>query len=66
MCTTLYYKSGVMPKTIANYILEGIWRDEYRDLAEALKGGNTAAQEYINNRKKEGSENENGTTRFKR
>lgn len=66
MSTKLYYKSGVMPKTIANYFTEGIWRDEYNDLAEALKGGNANAQNYINEKKKEGSTNENGTTRFKR
>lgn len=66
MSTKLYYKSGVMPKTIANYFIEGIWKDEYNDLAEALKGGNANAQKYINAKKKEGSSNENGTTRFKR
>ncbi len=66
MSTKLYYKSGVMPKTIANYFIEGIWKDEYNDLAEALKGGNANAQKYINEKKKEGSSNENGTTRFKR
>lgn len=66
MSTTLYYKSGVMPKTIANYILEGIWRDEYNDFAEALKQGNENAQKYINSKKKEGDQNEGGTSRFKR
>lgn len=66
MSTKLYYRSGVMPKTIANYFIEGIWKDEYNDLAEALKGGNANAQKYINEKKKEGSSNENGTTRFKR
>lgn len=63
--TYLYYKSGVMVKTIANYFLEGIWKDEYNALADKV---NTAGdiQSYLKDALKEGEKEEHGSTSYRR
>src|SRR5690606_4038768 len=37
--TKLYYKAGGRPKTIANFILEGIWQGCYEELQLSLQEG---------------------------
>lgn len=62
--TFLYYKSGVMVKTIANYFLEGIWKDEYNALVDKVNSGE--AEAYLTNAMKEGANEEHGATSYRR
>lgn len=60
----LYYKSGVMVKTIANYFIEGIWKDEYNKLADKINGGDVSS--YMKQAMKEGIVNEEGASSYRR
>lgn len=64
--TKIYYKSGVMPKTIANFFLEGIWIEEYNTLVDKLEEGTKSVQQYVRDKVKEGENNTDGTNRFRR
>lgn len=64
--TKIYYKSGVMPKTIANFFIEGVWKEEYNTFVDKLKEGTQSLQQYVREKVKEGESNTDGTNRFKR
>ena len=64
--TQLYYLSGVVPKTIGNYFIEGVWKDEYNKLADKISEGMTSANEYIRSVTSKGLSETDGTSRYKR
>lgn len=61
--TKLYYKSGGYPKTVSNYLTEGLWKSGYEDLSISLENGNS--EQYIKKAMDNGTDKD-GNTRYKR